>query len=129
MLPTRYEVEGTVLVQYTETSGAAYPIVADPKVSYGRYIYVRFTAAERREIAAAVVAAGGAAIGALLCAGAGPIFGGFCGIVGTVVAVAAFQAIYDSRVNRPHCGWEVRVNYAGGLAGQRAIRGDTAEDC
>lgn len=128
-LATRYTIEGATLVQTTDTSNAAYPVVVDPKISFGRYIYVRFDPTERRELANAIAGAGGAVVGAALCARAGAIAAGVCSIVGTGVAIVVFQVAYNSRANRPHCGLEVRVTYAAFLDGWRLIQGNSANNC
>ncbi len=115
-LPTSYAVEGNVLVQRVDHSGAAYPVVADPKVTYGWYIYVRWNKTETRNIAnlnrTAVAAT-------LLGAGCGKVPGWIastaCGVVVTLVVGAihnSFQAA--ARENKCH---EVRFDYDGSLAG------------
>ncbi len=49
---TSYSVEGATLVQVVEPSkGLYYPIVADPSVSYGWRIYVKYNKSETRAIA------------------------------------------------------------------------------
>ncbi len=115
-LPTSYAVEGNVLVQRLDHSGAAYPVVADPKVTYGWYIYVRWNKTETRNVAnlnrTAVAAT-------LLGAGCGKVPGWIastaCGVAVTLVVGAihnSFQAA--ARENKCH---EVRFDYDGSLAG------------
>lgn len=52
-VPTRYRVDGATLVQEVDhlAGNYTYPIVADPSVSLGRYIYVRYSKAEVQRIA------------------------------------------------------------------------------
>ncbi|MFC8599905.1 hypothetical protein [Isoptericola sp. NPDC057191] len=51
-VPTTYTVEAGNLVQTVAPSGStAYPVVADPKITFGRNIYINFTRAETRRIA------------------------------------------------------------------------------
>jgi len=128
-VPTSYTVEGTTIVQRIDTSDAAFPVVADPKISFGRYIYVRFNPSERRELIATIAAAGGAVVGAALCARAGPIAAGVCSVLGAAAAIIVFQILYDTRWNRPECGLEVRVTYTASLHGWRLIRGDSSASC
>ena len=45
-LPTYYRVQGHKLVQVIDTKGAAYPIVSDPYITAGWYIYVTFRKTE-----------------------------------------------------------------------------------
>ncbi|MEW2445592.1 hypothetical protein [Micromonospora marina] len=61
-LPTSYTVEGDVLVQRTVTDEAAYPIVADPKLTFGRGVYLNLKGGEVRTYGIAIVAMGGGAI-------------------------------------------------------------------
>ena len=83
-VPTRYEVRGSSVVQVVDHEGAAYPVVADPKYSWG---YVTGTAyynrAETRSLKtrsyAYVVAAG-------LCAAFGGATAGAACAVGAAVA-------------------------------------------
>lgn len=53
VVPTRYRVDGATLVQEVDhlAGNYTYPIVADPSVSLGRYIYVRYSKAEVQRIA------------------------------------------------------------------------------
>ncbi|MEV6237830.1 hypothetical protein [Lentzea sp. NPDC051838] len=66
-LPTRYEIDGTTLVQRTETAGAEYPIVADPRITIGLGVYLNMWGYELRATAIAYLAAGGAGL-AVACA-------------------------------------------------------------
>lgn len=45
-VPTSYSVVNGRLVQQVDHQGAAYPVVADPKVTLGWYIYVRYNKSE-----------------------------------------------------------------------------------
>ena len=42
-VPTRYEVEGDSLTQVVDHKGAIYPVVADPKISFGWKIYLKYS--------------------------------------------------------------------------------------
>jgi hypothetical protein len=52
-VPTRYRVEGSALIQEVDhrAPDLTYPVVADPWVSFGRYVYVNYTRADVRRIA------------------------------------------------------------------------------
>lgn len=126
-LDTNYFLEGNVLVQHINVAGAEYPIVADPKISIGWYIYIRFNPTERREVTQAVVAAGGAIGSAIVCSRAGGIGAVVCGAVGAIAAVVIFEFIYDNQWNRPECGLEIR--FRSGIEGTRLIQGDSDRDC
>lgn len=58
-LPTTYTLDGTTLVQQTDTTGAKFPVVADPKLTYGFGIYINLWGHEARSAAIAIVALGG----------------------------------------------------------------------
>lgn len=45
-VPTEFAVEGNSLVQTVNHQGAKYPVVADPRVTAGRYIYLTFNRSE-----------------------------------------------------------------------------------
>ena len=126
-LPTSYTLEGNTLVQHTDVLGATFPVVVDPRISFGWYIYVRFNPTERREVYLAVAAAGGAAAGTAICWEAGPI-SVVCGAIGAVAAVVVFQYVYQ-HYGRPECGEEFRLRYSGGIDGTRLIRGDSSTSC
>ena len=126
-LSTSYTVDGSTLVQHINTQDAQYPIVADPKISYGWYVYIRFNPLERREISLAVGAAGGAIGSGIICAEGGPLAVILCGAVGGVAAAVIFEFVYDSRSNRPECGLEVR--FRAGIEGWRLIQGDSDRNC
>jgi hypothetical protein len=58
-LPTRYAVDGTTLVQHTDTAGARFPVVADPKLTFGVGVYLNMWGSELRATAAWITAMGG----------------------------------------------------------------------
>lgn len=60
-LKTWYETSGRELVQHVDTTGARYPITMDPKLTYGRGIYLNLTGAEVQGLLAAMIAVGGGA--------------------------------------------------------------------
>lgn len=48
---TNYEVQGDTLIQHVAHDGAAYPVTADPRVTFGRYAYVTFNRSETTNLA------------------------------------------------------------------------------
>ncbi|MEW2444843.1 hypothetical protein [Micromonospora marina] len=60
-LPTRYRLDGNTLIQSTDTEGAAFPVVADPKLTYGIGVYLNLWGYELRAWTATLIAAGGTA--------------------------------------------------------------------
>ncbi|RMI12999.1 hypothetical protein [Cellulomonas triticagri] len=62
-VPTRYEVDANTLVQVIDASPTAtYPVVADPRVSFGVGVYFYGFGAEWIALATALTAAGGGAV-------------------------------------------------------------------
>jgi hypothetical protein len=68
-LPTSYEVLGESLVQHVDTTGATYPVVADPNLTFGLWnsaygpgVYLNLTGFEIKAYASVIIAAGGAAL-------------------------------------------------------------------
>ncbi len=65
-VPTSYTVSGNQLIQTVDfTSANAFPVVADPKVSFGWWIYTRWSRAEVRRVALKI--GGGAAVITAVC--------------------------------------------------------------
>ena len=53
-VPTSYVIEGDVVTQIVDHTDAAYPVVADPSVSFGRYIYVKYNKTDVRRITSGI---------------------------------------------------------------------------
>lgn len=50
-VPTQYTLQGNRLIQTVDHAGAKYPVVADPRISFGRGIYLRYNRGETKYIA------------------------------------------------------------------------------
>lgn len=72
---TRFQLSGNTLVQVVDhrRAGIAYPVVADPRISLGWYVYVHFNRAETKTISGG---GWGAAGGSAACALAGSAIAG-----------------------------------------------------
>jgi hypothetical protein len=99
-LPTRYTLEGTTLVQDTDTTGAQFPVVADPRLTYGWSVYLNMWGYELRAWGVTLVGAGGATL-VVSCATLGrlpspliPIASVICGAVGASLP-KVFAAMVD----------------------------------
>lgn len=74
-VPTHYEINGSTLTQVIDfTANTAFPVVADPKVTFGwgnqgQGLYLNLTGGEMKAVASAVVALGGGGVLAV-CSGA-----------------------------------------------------------
>lgn len=125
-LPTWYEVDstGTRLTQHVNTAGAAYPIAADPRLTFGWGVYFNITGAEIKGLVSAVIVAGGAAaittcaigkysktvakVVALLCGAVGAPT--VRSIINTLVSLWRNTSIrdgacYQRRIVGPSTGW------------------------
>ncbi|HYN95329.1 MAG TPA: hypothetical protein VES42_15890 [Pilimelia sp.] len=89
-VPTRYEVRDGALVQHVDHRGATYPVVADPKITFGWYIYVRWSKQEVRDSNYAIALGGAAGFTKYVCdklpggwlrAGCVAIFGVYLGSI------------------------------------------------
>ncbi|WP_460808129.1 hypothetical protein [Micromonospora zhanjiangensis] len=57
-LSTSYRLEGATLIQSTDTTNATYPVVVDPKITYGVGIYLNMWGSEAKAYAIAIVGLG-----------------------------------------------------------------------
>jgi hypothetical protein len=92
-VPTSYEIRNNLLVQTVAHVGSAYPVVADPRVSVGRYWYVRYSKTEVARQNVRRTEAGNAAMITLACgmlAAVNTVLGAVCG--GALGAYAASVA-------------------------------------
>jgi hypothetical protein len=64
-VPTSYTLQGSDLIQTVSHQGAAYPVVADPKVSFGWYVYVRWNKAEAKAVNHIIAGAGASFLNAI----------------------------------------------------------------
>jgi hypothetical protein len=94
-VPTSYQVRGDTLIQTVAHKGAAYPVVADPSIGFGRYWYVRYNRSEVARVNVRIAEAGNAAGISLMCGMITTLnaaLGAACGgILGSVAASVAGQ--------------------------------------
>jgi hypothetical protein len=117
-LPTSYRLEGSTIVQRTDTSGAAFPVVADPKLTYGLGVYLNMWGSELRAYAIVAIAVLGTGV-AVSCTLLGNIPNAVlrslaalaCG-AGAVNLTKVFQAmktIYNSNaINNSSC-YQIKI--------------------
>ena len=95
-VPTTYRLEGQTLIQTVAHAGFTYPIVADPYITLGWYVYLHYTKADisrywsgttflNQAAAAAACAAIAGAYGAAAC---GSLSGGWFSSIGNTFATA-----------------------------------------
>ena len=111
-LPTSFTLDGSVLIQSTDVTGAQFPVVADPKVSYGLGIYVRYMRSEVKDfkdkgkfVAAATLV--GAACGKIPVAWLVVA----CGASAAVVS-SSVLGTFDNAAKKDRCV-ELKFNYQG----------------
>jgi hypothetical protein len=62
-LPTRYTTDSSgAITQHVDTTGAEFPVVADPRLTFGLGVYLNAFGREINVLGAALVAAGGAVV-------------------------------------------------------------------
>ncbi|WP_141732737.1 hypothetical protein [Oligoflexus tunisiensis] len=100
-LETWYVLEGSTLVQHVDFSEAEFPIVLDPRLTFGLGVYLNMTGAEMKGIAAAIVAAGGVAAVAT-CSGATKLpspIAKAAAVICTAVGAPTLKGIYNAIVS------------------------------
>ncbi|UQA95602.1 hypothetical protein [Streptomyces halobius] len=115
-VPTAYKLDGNSLIQTIETNETtAFPVVADPEVSFGWNVYYRFSKAEVKKYASKVKYASG---GAALCGFLGvPAAAVACGVVAGGI-LTHFQGVWSSAARYNKCV-EVKVGYTGIYGGAK----------
>jgi len=111
-LPTRFEVHGDTLIQYTDTRGAAFPVVADPDVDWGIEIHVRFQRGEVKDFKAKGAFVGAAALMGVAC-GKIPIPWVLAPCVASVAIVGnSILDTFTKAANEDRC-IDLQLNYEG----------------
>lgn len=127
-LPTSYVWDGDTLTQHVETTGAAYPIVADPAVTVGGGadglgVYWNMTGAQAKAIAAAsastvALALAGGCAGASKVPKIGGMLSALCGFVGAPTLASVFadikKILTNSKVDSNAC-YQLRIPLGSGL--------------
>lgn len=99
-VPTHYEVHDGALVQIVNHRGATYPVVADPSISFGWYVYVRYSKSEVQQISITATQAGNMAALALTCyllGLANPALSVVCMALGTPYIDSVINQIKDAQ--------------------------------
>lgn len=115
-LPTHYVISGTTLTQIVDTTGAAFPVVADPTVNfYGPYIQVHLN---RHESITAV--SGYAACAAILSKSPVPFAKALQIACGAVTAIGSAQLV---------AGKCISIHYVVGVGGPAGVWWPWVRDC
>jgi hypothetical protein len=118
---TWYTVKDTLLTQHIEHGGAAYPVVADPKVSFGWYIYLRYSKSEVGSYAQLGGVSGAAALVGYLCSRVPvPVIEATCVVYVAAVSGAILRTF--ARAAKEHKCVELKFDYDGFIASWRRYR-------
>lgn len=113
-MSTSYTVEGSTVVQHVATdAGTAYPVVADPSVTFGWYVYVHLSPADQRAFLQGGIWGAGS-LATAICLGIGP--GALVCAVGAT-ALAGIISSYISDKYNPRCDMKIAFHYSGGIHG------------
>ena len=95
---TWYTVSDGALVQHVSHHGAAYPVVADPSVSFGWYVYFRYNKYEVKNAASMYNPTAVTVFVIFLCSGLAPwpAFAAACGAIGISVAQSVGGQMRDA---------------------------------
>ena len=122
-LPTRYELVGDTLVQRVDTTNAVFPVVADPRLTFGFGVYLNMTGAEIRAVGTAIAAAGGAAAVAVCSWPIGGVANLVCRAVGAHALRAVFNAIASIHRNvNPSACYQAKIAGPGTLYRWTSVR-------
>jgi hypothetical protein len=109
-LATSYRVEGSAVIQTVDTRGAVFPVIADPDISFGWFIYIRYSKSEVQRVPDALLNAGSAQFFEWLCSEIpNRVLAGACALVST----SYVGAVYDTfgAAKRAHQCVELKWNY------------------
>lgn len=122
-LPTRYAVAAGSLTQTVDLQDAVLPVTADPRLTYGRGVYLNMRGSELFAVGSAIVLAGGGAAAYACDRGApgaiGVVVRVVCVVVGSPSLIAILQTIvafyrsvdrnacYQTRILPKRPGWTV----------------------
>lgn len=117
-VPTHYTVANGTLSQHVDHQGAVYPVVADPTISLGCYVYVRYSRSEVQNFNYWLNVAGGVFMVGLMCgSGLGPITALACAATLTAYLGSIIDTIQNAK-EANQCV-ELRFTYNGILVGWR----------
>jgi hypothetical protein len=97
-LPTHYQVQGQTIRQVVDFTGAAFPVVADPKITYGWGVYLGLWGAEIKAVISALAVGGfaGCTFVNKLPTALSKVAGQVCTLLGLTAAKAVFQLIVST---------------------------------
>jgi hypothetical protein len=111
-LPTKYALAGNVLTQTTNTAGAKYPVVADPKVSFGIRVYVRYSRAEVKAMKQQNVLIGGTTLASAVCGKIPTFWLKTACLAAVAITSNSVNGTFKDAANRDRCV-ELKFTYQG----------------
>jgi hypothetical protein len=120
-VPTHYEIEGSSIIQVVEHETAAYPVTADPKVSFGWSIYLKYSKKEVKDFKSKGGVIGAATLVAAVCkALPNSIVMAICAAT-VAVASAAILNTFTQAAKENKCV-ELKFAYDGDLDGWKRYK-------
>ncbi|MCU1370943.1 MAG: hypothetical protein JWO77_2137 [Ilumatobacteraceae bacterium] len=121
-VPTHYELHGSSVVQVIEHADAAYPVTADPKVSLGWSIYVRYSKQEVKDFKSkAAYMADGSMVARLCAVLPVPAAAKTICIASTLIAFGAINETFSKAAKENKCV-EVKFSYSADLDGWKRYK-------
>jgi hypothetical protein len=120
-LDTSYRFDGSTLIQHVDHVGATFPVVADPKLSYGWSIYLKYSKKEVKDFKSQAPIYGAAALLGWACAAlpAKPLIG-VC-LVSVAIVSAAIVDTFNKAADENKCV-ELKFSYTGDIDGWKRYR-------
>lgn len=119
-VPTHYEIEGSSIIQVVDHD-AAYPVTADPKVSFGWSIYLRYSKSEVKDFKSrGGVIGAGVLVGTICRALPNTIVMAICA-ASVTVASAAIVNTFTLAAREKKCV-EIKFSYSGDLDGWKRYK-------
>lgn len=118
---TSYRFDGSTLIQYIDHVEATYPVVADPKLSYGWSVYLKYSKKEVKDFKSQAPVIGAAALLGWACAAlpAKPLIG-VC-LVSVAIVGAAIVDTFNKAADENKCV-ELKFSYTGDIDGWKRYR-------
>lgn len=121
-VPTRYEIAGSSVIQVVDHVGAAYPVTADPKVTLGWSIYVRYS---KKEVKTFKARAPYIAVGTMVAGVCKSLpVPGPAKVICAAATAVAFAAILDTftKAAKENKCVEIKYAYSGDLDGWKRYK-------
>ena len=120
-MPTRYEVDGSSVVQVVNHADATYPVTADPKVSFGWSIYLKYSKKEVKDFKSRGGVIGAGTLIGFVCRSVPNTIGAAVCAASVAVASAAIINTFVQAAREKKCV-EIKFSYSGDLDGWKRYK-------